>query len=323
MLVVIAVGGINVPDPEGEPTPDMLRARIRQAATAIAEVARRHRVVITHGGSPQVGLFAYRSALAQRAVEHSLDLVGAEAEGFVGYLLQQELENQLRDREVVTLLTQVQVDPDDPGFGQRRKLVGPVLPPVDAERLSRERGWSFEPAGRGLRRAVPSPEPLAIVEFATIRRLAAEGITFICAGGGGIPVRCDPDGALRGVEAVVDKDRTAALLATLLDADVLLYLTDVPAVAEHWGSAFVRPLERATPRQLRLHRLDEATMGTKVESACRFVERTGKRAAIGLLAEAAAVCAGSAGTQIVASELDDAVTAEPDRPAPPVRHASR
>jgi carbamate kinase len=150
---------------------------------------------------------------------------------------------------------------------------------------------------------VPSAEPLAVVELRTIERLTAEGVLVICAGGGGIPVRCDVDGSLHGVEAVIDKDRTAALLASLLGADVLVYLTDVPAVAEHWGSAFVRPLERATPCQLRPQRLEEATMGTKVESACRFVEQTGKRAAIGALGDAAALVAGTAGTQIVASDL--------------------
>jgi carbamate kinase len=272
-------------------------------AAAIADIAVEHQVVVTHGGSPQVGLFAYRAALAQAAPEHTLDLVGAEAEGYIGYLLQQELENTLRDREVMAVLTQVQVDPADP-FARRRKRVGPVIAPVEAERLGRERGWTFEPEGRGARRTVPSPEPLAIVELRTIARLVEEGVVVICAGGGGIPVSCDADGMLHGVDAVIDKDRTAALLATLLGADLLVYLTDVPAVAAEWGSAFVRPIERATPAELRRHHLDDATMGTKVESACRFVEQTGHRAAIGTLSEAVAVCAGRAGTQIVYDLLE-------------------
>jgi carbamate kinase len=307
MRVVIAVGGKSLLEPGEGPVPRVLHAGIRAAAAAVAEVARRHEVVLTHGGSPQVGLFAYRSALAQGAAEDTLDLAGAEAEGYLGYLLQQELENELRDREVVAVLTQVQVDPDAPGFGVRPKLVGPVIAPVDAERLARERGWKFESVGRGSRRAVPSPEPLAVVELRTIERLTADGVLVICGGGGGIPVRCDADGALHGVDAVIDKDRTAALLAALLDADLLLYLTDVPAVVAEWGSAFVRPVERSTPAQLRQHRFDEATMGVKVESACRFVEQTGKRAAIGALSEAFAVCAGRAGTQIVGyDQLDPA-----------------
>jgi carbamate kinase len=303
MLVVIALGGKNLLEPADGPAPQSLRAGIREAAAAVAEIARHHQVVLTHGSSPQVGLFAYRSALVQRSVDYSLDLVGAEAEGFIGYLLQQELANELRDREVVTLLTQVQVALDPAASRRHRKLVGPALAPVDADRMREERGWVFESSGQSLRRAVPSPEPLAVVELRTIERLTTGGVLVICGGGGGIPVRCDADGSLHGVEAVIDKDRTAALLATLLGADVLLYLTDVPAVADHWGTPFVRPLERVTPRQLRAYRLEEETMGLKVEAACRFVEQTGHRAAIGDLAHAAAVCAGTAGTQIVASEL--------------------
>jgi carbamate kinase len=299
MRVVIAIGGKSLLEPDERPAPRAIRGGIRAAAAAVAEIARRHEVVVTHGGSPQVGLFAYRSALAQGAAEDTLDLAGAEAEGYIGYLLQQELENEMREREVVTVLTQVQVDPDAPGFASSRKLVGPVIAPVDADRLGRERGWAFEPVGPGSRRAVPSPEPLAVVELRTIERLLGDGVLVICGGGGGIPVRCDADGALSGVDAVVDKDRTAALLATLVGADLLLYLTDVASVATEWGSAFVRPVKQATPTQLRLHRFEKATMGIKVESACRFVEQTGKRAAIGALSEAAAVCAGRAGTQIV------------------------
>lgn len=308
MRVVIAIGGKSLLEPDEGPAPKALQAGIRVAASAVAEIARRHEVVVTHGGSPQAGLFAYRSALGQGAAEDTLDLAGAEAEGYLGYLLQQELENALRDREVVTVLTQVQVDPDAPGLALGRKLVGPVIAPVDADRLGRDRGWAFERVGRGSRRAVPSPEPLAIVELRTIERLLGDGVLVICGGGGGIPVRCDADGALAGVDAVIDKDRTAALLATLVGADLLLYLTDVAAVATEWGSAFVRPVKRTTPTQLRLHRFDEATMGIKVESACRFVEQTGKRAAIGALAEAADVCAGRAGTQIVGSGLLDVAT---------------
>jgi len=302
MLVVIAIGGKGLFEPEGGAEAGPPRAGARAAVAAIAEIARRHRVVVTHGSASQVGLFAYQSALYQGAPEHSLDLVEAEAEGFLGYLLQQELANELRDHEVVTLLTQVQVDPDDPGFGRHRKLVGPVLAPVDAERMTRDRRWEMEPVGRGFRRAVPSPEPLDIVELRTIQLLCEAGVVVVCAGGGGIPVRCDADGALHGVDAVIDKDRSAALLAALLGADLLLYLTDVPAVQADYGSAFVRPILQVTPAELRTHPLDPSTMGPKVESACRFVEQTGKRAAIGAVTDAAALCAGEAGTQIVALE---------------------
>jgi carbamate kinase len=310
MLVVIAIGGKALCETDGTPEAD--GAGAGAAVAAIARIARQHQVVVTHGSAPQVGLLAYQSVLSRHGAEPRLDVVEAEAEGFLGYLLQQGLANELRDREVAALLTQVQVDPDDPAFGRRRKLIGPVLAPVDAERMERERGWVMEPVaiGRGSRRSVPSPEPMAIVELRTIERLVAAGVVVICAGGGGIPVRCDADGALSGVEAVIDKDRSAALLASLLDADMLLYLTDVPAVEADRGSAFARPIGLVNPDVLRGHRFDETTMGAKVESACRFVHQTGKRAAIGAVPEAEALCAGTAGTQIVAAGYDAGLVSE-------------
>jgi len=304
MLVVIAVGGKGLLGPEQRLEADDHRAGARAVVEAIAGLARRHDVVVTHGSAPQVGLLAYQSVLSRSMTGHSLDIAEAQTEGFLGYLLQQELENELRDRDIVTLLTQVQVDPDAPDFGRRRKLIGPVLAPVDVEQLRRDRGWDFEPSGRGFRRSVPSPEPLAVVELRSIQFLLSTGTVVICGGGGGIPVRCDPDGALHGVDAVIDKDRTAALLASLLRADLLLYLTDVPAVAADWGSAFAKPIGRVSPDDLARYRFHDATMGPKVESACRFVQQTGKRAAIGAVADAAALCAGEAGTQIVGYEFD-------------------
>lgn len=314
MLVVIAVGGKALLTPEQGLDVDAHRAGARAVVGAIAEVARHHDVVVTHGSAPQVGLLAYQSALSRAMTGNLLDIAEAEAEGFIGYVLQQELENELRDREIVTLLTQVQVDPDAPSFGRRRKLVGPVLAPVEAERMRRDWGWDFEAAGRGFRRSVPSPEPMAIVELRSIQFLVASGAIVICAGGGGIPVRCDAGGALRGVDAVIDKDRTAALLASLLRADLLLYLTDVPAVASDWGSAFARPIGRVSPADFGGQRFDETTMGPKVESACRFVYQTGKRAAIGAVADALALCEGAAGTQIVGQQFDAALAASRDGP---------
>jgi carbamate kinase len=316
MLVVIAIGGRALLDPDRGLDADAHRAGARAVAAAIADVARHHHVVVTHGSAPQVGLLAYQSALSRQTAEYPLDIIEAETEGFLGYVLQQELANELRDREVATLLTQVQVNPDDPAFGRDRKLVGPVVAPVDADRLQRDRGWRMEAVGGGFRRSVPSPEPLAVVELPTIQRLVSGGVVVICAGGGGIPVGCGPDGALSGVEAVIDKDRSAALLATLLDADLLLYLTDVPSVAKDWGSAFVQPIGPITPAQLRSHHFDPATMGPKVESACRFVEWTGKRAAIGAVTDAVALTGYAAGTQIVTHELfaDIGLTEVPSRP---------
>jgi carbamate kinase len=307
MLVVIAIGGKGLLGGEKGLEADAHRAGARAVVDAIAGVARQHNVVVTHGSAPQVGLLAYQSALSRQVNAYPLDIVEAETEGFLGYILQQALQNELRDREVVTVLTQVQVDPDSAGYGRRRKLVGPVLAPVDAERMGRDRGWVLEADGGGFRRSVPSPEPLAIVELRTIDLLASAGTIVVCAGGGGIPVRCDAGGTLHGVEAVIDKDRSAALLASLLHADLLLYLTDVPAVSSDWGSAFARPIGRVTPTELAGHPFDVATIGPKVESACRFVRLTGKRAAIGAVGEAGALCDGRAGTQIVTDGLDPAL----------------
>ena len=304
MLVVIAIGGKGLLGGHEGLDADAHRAGARAVVNAIADVARHHTVVVTHGSASQVGLLAYQSALSRQGSGYPLDIVEAETEGFLGYVLQQALQNELRDRDVVTVLTQVQVDPDSASDGRHRKLVGPVLAPVEAERMQRDRGWSFEAVDHGFRRCVPSPEPLAVVELRTIQFLASTGAIVICAGGGGIPVRCDAGGALHGVEAVIDKDRTAALLATLLDADLLLYLTDAPAVASDWGSAFARPMGRVTPGELGRHRFDEATIGPKVESACRFVRMTGNRAAIGALDDVDALCTGFAGTQIVADGFD-------------------
>jgi carbamate kinase len=299
MLVVIALGGSAFLDPGEAPDVEAQRTHVRAAVSAIAQVARDHAVVVTHGSAPQVGLLAYQSALYHSLAQYPLDVVGAETEGLIGYLLQQELGNQLPDHEVATLLTQVVVDPTDPGFSSHLKVVGPPLAEVDAQRMARDRGWAVVRDGSRWRRAVPSPEPLAVIERPTIQRLVQAGVLVICAGGGGIPVAMDADGALRGVDAVVDKDSAAALLAAILGADLLLLLTDVPAVATDWGSAFVRPISRATPAQLRSHDFDPATMGPKVTAACRFVDQTGKRAAIGAVGEAAGLVAGEAGTQVV------------------------
>jgi carbamate kinase len=310
MLVVIALGGKALLDPAEGFEAVAHQAGARAAVAAIAEVARHHQVVLTHGSAPQVGLLAYQSALSRHTTDFPLDIVEAEAEGFLGYLLQQELANELRDREVATLLTQVQVDPGGPSFNRDRKLVGPVIAPVDAEGLQRERGWVMEPVKGGFRRSVPCPEPLAVVELRTIQRLVSAGVVVICAGGGGIPVACDANGALAGVEAVIDKDRSAALLASLLGADLLLYLTDVPSVVKEWGSAFMHPITKTTPAALRNHGFDPATMGSKVESACRFVDRTGKRAAIGAVPDAVALTAGEAGTQILPDKPGHALQAD-------------
>jgi carbamate kinase len=297
--IVAALGG-NALLRRGEPLEaDIQRRNIVRAVEALAPLGREHELVVTHGNGPQVGLLALQALAYPEVAPYPLDVLGAESEGMIGYLLEQELRNALPGRPVATLLTQVVVDPDDPAFRHPSKPIGPVYEEAEARRLAAQRGWTVAPDGPGWRRVVPSPEPRAIVELEAIRLLVGSGVLVVCAGGGGIPVVAGPAGELRGVEAVVDKDLAAALLAELLGADCLLLLTDVRAVVRGFGSERAEPIGEATPEELRAERLDPGSMGPKVEAACRFVERTGGLAAIGALEDAAALAAGRAGTRVL------------------------
>jgi carbamate kinase len=304
MLVVMALGTAALLPSGQPPDAEAQRLALGRAAAAVAEVARHHDVVVTHGSAAQVGLFAYQDALLPGVADSGLDVLSAQVEGSVGYLLQQALANEVRERDVVTLLTQIVVSPSDPAFHTPEKRVGPLLAEVDAQRLATEHGWTIVPEGSRYRRVVPSPEPLALVERRSLEALVAAGAVVICAGGGGIPVTLDPDGSLRGVDAVIDKDLSAALIATLLGADLLLLLTDVPAVSSDWGSAFARPIHRAAPRHLRSVPFAAGSMAPKIAAACRFVERTGKRAAIGTVADIGRLVHGDGGTQVTGDALD-------------------
>jgi carbamate kinase len=268
------------------------------AAAAIATVAQAHTVIVTHGNGPQVGLLALQAEAYRAVAPYPLDVLGAETEGMIGYLMEQALRNHLPERQVVTLLTQVEVDSQDPAFAHPTKPIGPLYTQAEAERLAAERGWAIAPDGPSYRRVVPSPEPRRILELPTIRLLVEAGALVICAGGGGIPVVVTPSGGIHGVEAVIDKDLAAALLATALNADALLLLTDVNAVYTAWGTAAAQPLGAATPSQLRSQAFAAGSMGPKVEAACRFVEATGKVAAIGQLQDGLAILSGDAGTRI-------------------------
>ena len=293
MLVVVALGG-NALLRRGEKLDVAVqRANVETAVAAIAELAREHDIVVTHGNGPQVGLLALQGEAYTGTDPYPLDVLGAESEGMIGYLLDQELTNRLNGRQVATLLTQVIVDAGDPAFGRPDKFIGPVYDDTKAHRLATERGWAIKSDGRHWRRVVPSPEPTAIVELATIRLLVDTGVLVVCAGGGGIPVAVDRDGRLRGVEAVVDKDRAAALLAEGLQAQALLLLTDVDAVKLDG-----EPLGEITAEALRQHTFAPGSMGPKVDAACRFAQRTGGLAGIGALADAAAILRGEKGTRV-------------------------
>jgi len=301
MKVVIALGG-NALLRRGEPpTAEVQRRNVALAAQALAGVAQSHAVVVTHGNGPQVGLLALQAEESARVPPYPLDVLDAETEGMIGYLIEQELASRLPGRPIATLLTQIEVAVNDPAFMRPTKPIGPAYTPEEAQRLAQARGWVVGFDGSAWRRVVPSPEPRRILELATIRLLVGAGVTVVCAGGGGIPVIVTASGGIRGVEAVIDKDLAAALLAREIEADALLMLTDVEAVYLDWGAPGARALGETTPRELRAHAFAPGSMGPKVEAACRFVEATRGRAGIGRLEDAAEILAGRRGTIVRAA----------------------
>ena len=298
MRVVAALGG-NALLRRGEPADaELQRRHVEEAARSIAELARAHELVVTHGNGPQVGLLALQSAAYTEVAPYPFDILGAETEGMVGYLLEQALRNELPERQVAALLTQVLVDPDDPAFKAPSKPIGPIYDEATGRRLARERGWTVRRDGDHWRRVVPSPQPQAIVEIDTLRTLVELDVIVICAGGGGIPVIENGADRIHGVEAVIDKDLSAALLAIELEADALLLLTDVDGIQLDYGTPAARPLREATAASLAALDLPAGSMGPKAEAARRFVELSGKFASIASLENAAAALTGKAGTSV-------------------------
>ncbi len=302
MRLVIALGG-NALLRRGEPmTAEAQRHNVRAAAAALAPLAVAHDLIITHGNGPQVGLLALQGAAYEPNQAYPLDILDAETEGMIGYLIEQELANALPpDRRCATLLTQIEVDPRDPAFAAPTKPIGPVYTEERAAELSRRLRWRVVRDGQHYRRVVPSPRPQRVLELPVIRLLAEQGVVVICAGGGGIPVVRKVDGGLVGVEAVIDKDLASALLAKELRAEVLLMLTDVDAVRQDWGEPGARSIRRASPDALARLRFAAGSMQPKVQAACEFVRATGGTAGIGRLADAAAIIAGEAGTIVAPS----------------------
>jgi len=298
MRVVAALGGNALLRRGESQEEDAQRHNVREAVRALAVLARDHELIVTHGNGPQVGLLALASEAYREVKPYALDVLGAESQGMIGYLLAEALHDALPGRQVASLLTQVVVAHDDPAFAHPTKFIGPVYDQSEAQRLAEERGWSVAADGDHWRRVVPSPEPQAIVESPTIALLVDAWVLVICAGGGGVPVVVSPDGATHGVEAVVDKDLTAALLAQQLNADALLLLTDVPAVMTGWGTDDERPIAAASPEMLRALEFTPGSMAPKVEAACRFAEQSGGTAHIGALEDAASIVAGITGTLV-------------------------
>lgn len=302
MRIVVALGG-NALLKRGEAmTADAQRTNVRQAATSLAAlVGAGHQIVVTHGNGPQVGLLALQSAAGPGDGAYPLDILGAESEGMIGYMIEQELGNLLPDGTLLaTLLTQVRVDAKDPAFLHPTKPIGPVYDEAAARRIEADRGWTFALDGRKWRRVVASPDPLEILEMKVISILVEARVVVICTGGGGIPVVERDDGSLVGIEAVIDKDRASALLARQLGADMLLLLTDVDAVYLDFGKPNARRVTRAGVAAFAPGQFASGSMGPKVEAASMFAAATGRPAAIGRLDDAVAILRGDAGTRIEA-----------------------
>ena len=276
------------------------------ATTQLACVALAHELVLTHGNGPQVGLLALQSAAYTEVEAYPLDVLGAETDGMIGYLIEQELANALPDsRTVATLLTRVEVDPKDTAFTHPTKPIGPIYNEADARRLAAARHWTIAADGTGFRRVVASPQPLRVLGLDPIRWLLERGAVVIAAGGGGIPVAKGIEGRqLHGVDAVIDKDLCSGLLARGIEADCLVIVTDVKAVFLDWGTPAQRAVGKVTPEALASHAFAAGSMGPKVAAACEFVRATGKRAVVGSLDEIEAMLAGTAGTQVCRDGAD-------------------
>lgn len=301
MLVVAALGGNALLSRGQALTAENQRENARAAARSLAEIARAgHDLVVTHGNGPQVGLLALQGLAYKPEEIYPLDVMGAETEGMIGYLIEQELENALEhSRTVATLLTQIRVDPDDPAFEAPTKFVGPVYDKAQAEEMAERHGWQIAQDGEHWRRVVPSPAPVEIPDLKVIRQLLVHGTIVVCAGGGGIPVVARPDGSLTGVQAVIDKDAASALLADALGADALLMLTDVEGIMRDFGTEEAERIDRLTPEEAAALELPAGSMGPKAEAAVRFAAGgAGRRAGIGRLGQALEILEGRAGTCI-------------------------
>jgi carbamate kinase len=299
MRVVVALGGNALLRRGQALTAENQRENVRVAAEAMAPIAKEHQLVISHGNGPQVGLLALQGAAYKPDEAYPLDVLGAQTEGMIGYMIEQEMGNLLpMEVPFATILTMIEVDPKDPAFAYPTKFIGPVYEESEARRLAEEKNWSIKPDGDKWRRVVPSPLPQRIFEIRPIRWLLERNTIVICAGGGGIPTIYDDNRRLQGTEAVIDKDLASELLARDLDADLYIMATDADAVYVGWGTPDAKAIKRASPDAIREYEFPAGSMGPKVDAACQFAERTGKAAAIGALADLPAIVAGQAGTTV-------------------------
>ena len=302
MRIVIALGGNALLRRGQAMTAENQRTNIRTACERIATVADDNQIVIAHGNGPQVGLLALQAAAYAAHADvpaYPLDILGAQTEAMIGYVIEQELGNLTpASTSLATVLTMIEVDRNDPAFDNPTKPIGPVYDKESAEQLAEAGGWSIAPDGDMYRRVVASPRPRRIFEIEPIRHLMEHRTIVICAGGGGIPTYYDEDGRLHGVEAVIDKDLASALLAEQLGADLLVIATDVDGVYTGWGTEDQKRLDRVTPEELERFDFAAGSMGPKVDAACGFVRATGRTAVIGALDDIADIVRGAAGTRV-------------------------
>ena len=299
MRIVIALGG-NALLRRGEPlTFENQRQNIKIACEQIAKIWPNNELVIAHGNGPQVGLLALQGAAYTEVPTYPLDVLGAESVGMIGYMIQQELGNLVPfDVPLATILSQVEVDKNDPAFKNPTKPIGPVYSKEEAERLAKEKNWSIAQDGDKYRRVVPSPLPKRIFEIRPVKWLLARGSIVICAGGGGIPTYYDDQHNLHGVEAVIDKDLCSALLAENLDADLFIIATDVSAAFIDWGKDTQKAIASAHPDAIKDIGFASGSMGPKVQAAINFARYSGKDAVIGSLSDIVDIVKGKAGTRI-------------------------
>ena len=299
MRIVVALGGNALLERNQTPNASTQIANVHSAAIQLAALAEHHELVITHGNGPQIGVLALQSANDERlTTPYPFDTLGAQTQCMIGYWLLQAMQNALPGRHVASMINQTLVLAGDPALTDPTKFIGEVYSKDQAQTLAAQYGWTVKPDGDYYRRVIGSPTPQRVIETRLIRTLLQTGAIVICAGGGGIPVIRNHTGKLQGIEAVIDKDLTAAVLAEHLEADALLILTDTNGVYTDYNTPQQQHISRATPTTLRKLNLPSGSMGPKVEAACRFVELTGDTAAIGPLHHAADILNGTTGTII-------------------------
>ena len=300
MRIVIALGGNALLRRGEEMTAENQRENIRIAAKVLAPIIEKHEVVISHGNGPQVGLLSLQSAAYKEVEEYPLDILGAQTQGMIGYMIEQELGNHLPvEIPIASILTMVEIDPEDPAFSNPTKPIGPIYDEKEARDLAKLKGWNIKQDGNYWRRVVPSPEPHRIFQLRPSHWLLEKGTVVICAGGGGIPTSYKDNGKLEGVEVVIDKDRASSLLAFELEADLLIMATDTDGVYLDWGGDSEKIISKTTPEEISKYSFDKGSMGPKVEAACSFVERSGQRAVIGSLKDIEKMVSGISGTQFL------------------------